>query len=74
MDWQLVAQALNLLGCIAYHSVAAALSLPWIALYYIGLRPRSGAGDPTDSAVFYEGFVTHTRRAPKVNNFRCAPG
>ena len=70
LDWVLVAQALNLLGCIVYHGVAAVLWLPWVALYYVGLRRRTGFEDPDGAVVFYEGFVNHTRRAPKVNAFR----
>ncbi len=71
MDWQLLAQAFNLIGCIVYHTTAAVLSLPWTILFYLGLRQRTDTDDPPDSAVFYEGNVVHIRRAPKVNKFRC---
>lgn len=72
MDWQLLAQAINLIGCIVYHTTAAVLSLPWTILFYLGLRQRSDTGDPPESATFYEGNVVHIRRAPRVNKFRYA--
>ncbi|PNH03649.1 hypothetical protein TSOC_010276 [Tetrabaena socialis] len=71
-DWQLVAQALNLLGCVVYYAIAAVLSLPSLLLFYIGARRARGDGDPLSSATFYEGHTLHIRRAPKYNKFRYA--
>lgn len=70
MDWLLLAQALNLVGCIFYYVVSALLSLPSLILYYFGLRQGRGENDAPNSATFYEGHVLHIRRAPVHNQFR----
>ncbi|GIM09445.1 hypothetical protein Vretimale_13297 [Volvox reticuliferus] len=72
MDWLLVAQALNLIGCNIYYVTLAILSLPSLVLYYLGLRTGKGADDAPSSATFYEGQVLHIRKAPARNQFRYA--
>lgn len=70
IDWQLVAQAANLIGCNFYYVTLALLSLPSILLTYLGLRRPTGSDDAPGSATFYEGQVLHVRRAPVKNEFR----
>lgn len=70
MDWQLLAQACALLGCIAYHSLYAILSLPGALMAAVGISSSSlEAEDDKGKAVFYEGKVFHIRRQPKENSF-----
>ncbi|KAG2502138.1 hypothetical protein HYH03_000626 [Edaphochlamys debaryana] len=69
MDWVLVAQAFALLGCIAWHSFFALLSLPSALLHVLGILKSS---EEDKSCTFYEGKVLHIRRAPAHNEFRYA--
>lgn len=63
-------QALDLLACIAWHTCAALLSLP-LLLLRVALG-HSLDSEQQDACTYYEGMVTHVRRAPVENKFRCA--
>ncbi|KAG1669598.1 hypothetical protein FOA52_006371 [Chlamydomonas sp. UWO 241] len=68
------AQFIDLLCCIAWHSLAALIALPLFVLR-CALAPTptpKPTTKPADDAgvVFYEGVVTHARRAPVLNSFR----
>lgn len=63
-------QALDLLACIAWHTCAALLSLP-LLLLRVALG-HSLDSEQQDACTYYEGIVTHVRRAPVENKFRCA--
>lgn len=69
----LLGQLSSLLFGIAYHSLAALLSLPFWALklFLAGRKPTTQSATAKDQDVaFYEGIVTHIRRQPKENSFQ----
>lgn len=79
---QFIAQVFSLLAFIAYSALVGVLYLPWFLIHNLaislqGLLSSSSASDrqvkrqPQDGTVaFYEGYVSHIRRKPKVNTFK----
>ena len=69
----LLAQAWALAWCIVSTSLRAVAYLP-IALITIAIRQLIGNHAADGKAVFYEGIVMHSRKAPAENSFRCVNG
>lgn len=70
VDVVLLAQAAALLGCIAYHTLAALLSLPAVFLRLCGIGAVDNDKHQKGSVQFFEGRVTHARKQPKENSFQ----
>lgn len=71
MDPQLRAQTLSLLGGIIYHFIVVCFKLPYYVLRNLLAGPEKPDG-AQNSVVFYEGTVSHVRRAPKKHSLRQA--
>ncbi len=73
VDWQLLAQAANLIGCWFYYGGLVLVALPKALLVsaWRSLCLLAGRTQPAHpSATFYEGSVLHVRKAPVRNQFR----